>query len=449
MRKYFGTDGIRGIANRHPMTPELSLRLGKALAEYLVPKHGRPKVLIGKDTRLSGYMIETSLTSGLVSMGCDVLLAGPMPTPAVAHLTKSMGAQAGIVISASHNPAEHNGIKIFDGEGYKLSDSAELEIESHMGDDNFNHRTFYGNNLGKAFRIDDASGRYIAFAKTFVDNLSLEGLKIVVDCANGAAYNVAPLIFSELGAETIVINNTPDGGNINLNCGAMHPEAVAGKVKEHKADAGIALDGDADRLVVCDEKGSVAGGDALLALFAKDAKERGMLKGNTLVSTVMSNLALDDAAESLGIKVIRSKVGDRYVIEEMRKGGYSLGGEQSGHIIFNDYSTTGDGILSALRLLAVMKKEGKPLSELTGIVKPYPQKLLNIPVKEKKELSEMKGLQEKLSRFQKELTGKGRILVRYSGTENIARVMAEAKDEEKVKEITEALADEIGKEVGL
>jgi len=448
-RKLFGTDGIRGIANKHPMTPEIALRLGKALAEFLLSKNKEAKVVIGKDTRLSGYLFENALTAGLVSMGCDVLLVGPIPTPGVAHLTKSMACQAGIVISASHNPAEHNGIKIFDNEGYKLSDKAELEIESHMNDDNFNHRSFYGNNIGKAYRIEDAQGRYIEFAKTFVKNRSLNGLKIVVDCANGAAYSVAPQILSELGAEVIPINNTPDGFNINLECGATHTKGLQKIVVAEKADIGLALDGDADRLIVCDEKGEIINGDSLLALFSKEFSEKGSLKKNTLVATVMSNLALDEAMKKINVNVVKTKVGDRYVIEEMKDNGYSLGGEQSGHIIFGSYSTTGDGILSSLQILKILNKSGMKLSELGRIVQPYPQLLININVKEKKDLQEIVSLQEKTLAYEKELGNTGRILLRYSGTENIARVMVEAKDKEKVKEIAEDLADEIRKEIGV
>lgn len=448
-RNYFGTDGMRGIANRHPMTAEISMKLGKALAEFLISKYGKSKVVIGKDTRLSGYMFETALTSGLVSMGCDVYLAGPIPTPAVAHLAKSLDSNAGIMISASHNPADHNGIKIFDGKGYKLSDEDELEIESHMEGGNFNHRSYFGNNLGKAFRIDDARSRYIEFAKTSIGSSSLKGLKVVIDCANGAAYSVAPPIFSELGAEVVSINDLPNGNNINHNCGALHPGQMQKKVKKVSADLGIALDGDADRIIVCDEKGKIMDGDALLAIFAEDLLKRERLSRKTVVATVMSNLAFDEAMSSLGVSVVRAKVGDRYVIEEMCKGKYSLGGEQSGHIIFGDYSTTGDGILCGLELMRIMKESKSKLSELSKILKPYPQILININVKEKKDFEKMPQLQKKFLLYKKELGNKGRILLRYSGTEKLARVMVEAKNMKQVKKIAGGLADEIRKEIGL
>ena len=448
-RNYFGTDGLRGIANRHPMTAEISMKLGKALAEFLISEYGKSKVVIGKDTRLSGYMFETALTSGLVSMGCDVYLAGPIPTPAVAHLAKSLDLNAGIMISASHNPADHNGIKIFDGEGYKLSDEDELEIESHMDEGKFNHRSYFGNNLGKAFRIDDARSRYIEFAKSSIGSSSLKGLKVVVDCANGAAYSVAGQIFAELGAEVIAINDRPDGSNINKGCGALHPEQMQKKVKKVSADLGIALDGDADRIIVCDENGKLMDGDALLAIFAEDLLKRNKLAKNAVVATVMSNLAFDEAMSFLGVSVVRAKVGDRYVIEEMRKGGYSLGGEQSGHIIFGDYSTTGDGILCGLELMRIMKESGSRLSALSKVLKPYPQLLVNVPVREKKDFEKMPALQKKLSIYEKELGNKGRILLRYSGTEKLARVMVEAKDSKQVKKIAGDLSDEIRKEIGL
>ncbi len=450
MKKLFGTDGIRGVANLHPMTPEMAVKIGKAIAHYFREQNekGRHRIVIGKDTRLSGYLLETALTSGIVSSGVDVLLVGPMPTAAIAHLAKSLNADAGIVLSASHNPAEDNGIKIFDGKGYKLTDAVEEKIEQLVFSEKINNEHIRGNKIGKAHRVDDAKGRYIEFAKHSIRNAPLDGIRIVLDCANGAAYSVAPDIFSELGADVIVLNNKPDGLNINLNCGALHPEVIQNAVVEHNADIGIALDGDADRVIVCDGSGKDVNGDHLMAIFARDLKEKGMLKENAFVATVMSNLGLEKAAEREGIKIIRTMVGDRYVIEEMKSLGLVFGGEQSGHIIFGNYCTTGDGIITALQLLNIMKSSGKKLSELTDIMKPFPQILININVKGKKPFEEMKGVRNKIKEIENRLGKDGRVLVRYSGTENIARVMVEGLSQKEIKEMADEIANEIKKEIG-
>ena len=446
MQKLFGTDGIRGKANHYPMTPETALLVGKAVAKYFRKKNGRMhRIVIGKDTRLSGYMLETALTSGIVSMGVDVLLVGPMPTPGIARLTTSMNADAGIVLSASHNPAEDNGIKIFDSKGYKLNDAAENEIEEIIS---HGSEGLTGSEIGKAYRINEAKGRYIEFAKSTIGNVSLAGLKVVVDCANGAAYGVAPRIFSELGAEVIALNVSPDGTNINLDCGALYPEQMCEAVKKNKADIGIALDGDADRVVFCNEKGELLNGDSVLAMAAIGLKVRKKLEKDTAVLTVMSNLGLIKFLEKNGVKTIAAKVGDRYVIEEMLNGGYNFGGEQSGHIIFGNHSTTGDGIISALQLMRLIASAGKKLSQLTPQIEFYPQVLLNIKVKEKKPINKMNPVQDAISIAEKTLGGDGRVLVRYSGTENIARVMVEGKDKNVVEGLAGKISVAIKKEVG-
>src|SRR3989344_5844792 len=350
-RELFGTDGVRGKANHYPMTPELILKLGKAIALHFEKKGVTPKVVIGKDTRLSGYMLETALTSGLVSMGATVCLVSPIPTPAVSFLARTLAADAGIMISASHNPAEDNGIKIFDSRGYKLSDEDEHKIEKILFSDELNNGFHDGRAIGKAFRIEDAQQRYREFAKSSVNGVSFKGLKLVIDCANGAGYKVAPQILSELGAEVIAINNQQDGWNINLECGATHISGLAKKVVEQKADIGIALDGDADRLIVVDASGKEVNGDRIMAALALDLKSKGKLALNTVISTVMGNIGFEKHMASNGVNIIRTKVGDRYVIEEMLRSNANFGGEQSGHIIFGDYSTTGDGIIAALQVL--------------------------------------------------------------------------------------------------
>lgn len=452
-KRLFGTDGIRGLANRDPMTPEISLRLGKALTCILkqasIETH-KPKIVIGKDTRLSGYIFEQALSSGIASMGADVLLVGPLPTPAIAFLTSSMRADAGIVISASHNPYEDNGIKIFDRNGFKLPDDEELKIEKLIFGNGDELIKSSPEHIGKAFRMDDAPGRYVVFAKnSFPNDLTLEGIKIVLDCANGAAYKVSPIIFQELGAEVITIGVEPDGTNINTQCGSLNPELLRSKVLESGADIGIALDGDADRVIFCDEKGTIVDGDKIIAVCADEMIKRGNLKGDAVVTTIMSNMALENFIRSKGLDFIRTEVGDRYVVEAMRSRKCNLGGEQSGHIIFLDHTTTGDGTLAALQVLAIMKSEGKKLSELSSIIDPYPQLLLNVRIKKKKELGEITGLTDLISKNNKRLKGKGRINIRYSGTEPISRVMVEGEDVTLIKEIADELASLIEKDIGV
>jgi len=447
-RKLFGTDGIRGKANIYPMTPEIALKVGKAVA-CTIKDNKDPKIVIGKDTRLSGYMIETALASGIISMGVDVYLVGPMPTPAVALLTKSLNAHAGIVITASHNPYEDNGIKIFDGDGFKLPDDAEKKIEDIMeSDKDDKHKEKNGHTIGKAYRLNDAKGRYIEFAKSTIKDFNLSGLKIVLDCANGAAYYVAPRIFSELGAEVIVLNDKPNGLNINMGCGATHPEVAAEKVKKEKADVGITLDGDADRLIVCDENGEVIDGDFILSFCALEMKKKGKLSNDTLVVTDYSNLGVDEALKKEGIKVIRTENGDRYVIEAMRYGDYNIGGEVTGHMIFSDYVTTGDGIISALQFLRHIKENKIKVSDVNKILNKYPQITLSFNVKEKKPFGEMPEVSKNIDKVNSKLKNKGRSLIRYSGTQNMCRIMIEGKDEKEITEMANAIADSIKKEVG-
>src|SRR5512144_3278783 len=384
MRKLFGTDGVRGIANLEPMTSETAMQLGRAAAHLFKRRAGRHQIVIGKDTRVSGYMLESALTSGICSMGVDVLLVGPLPTPGVAFLTRSMRADAGVVISASHNPYQDNGIKFFSADGFKLPDEVEAEIEDLIANDRLDHLRPTATSIGKAYRIDDAAGRYIVYAKsTFPKHLTLEGLTVVVDCAHGAAYRVAPAVLEELGAKVIVIGNTPDGKNINRGFGALHPETMCKVVKKTSANLGIALDGDADRLIVSDEHGNVVDGDAVMAICGLDLIRRRALPKKTLVATVMSNMGLDQCLAKAGGKVVRTRVGDRYVVEEMRKGGYSFGGEQSGHLIFLDHMTTGDGMVAALNVLSIMVEEGRPMSELARCMERTPQVLVNVKVQKK------------------------------------------------------------------
>ncbi len=431
--KLFGTDGIRGTANEFPITPEVALRAGKAIAEVLSgSEHTRNRVIIGKDTRISGYMLETALTSGLVSSGMDVFLVGPMPTPAVAHLTKSMGCAAGIMLTASHNPYEDNGLKIFGPDGYKLPDELEEKIEDFILSDAAPKTITPPEKIGKATRIDDARGRYIEFAKQTAGNISLHGLKIVVDCGNGAAYFVAPLIFRELGAEVISMATQPDGMNINHRCGALYPEAAGELVKQHGADLGISLDGDADRAIFTDAHGNTISGDRIIALCALSLQKRKQLHGDTVAVTVMSNLGLHAAMEKAGIKVLTTGVGDRQVIEALRAKGHSFGGENSGHLIFADYATTGDGILSALQVLRVMKESGKSLHELAQCMEEYPQQLESFKVPAKPPLETLTDFQLLLKEADEALGKNGRQLIRYSGTENKARVLVEHPDPEMV-----------------
>ena len=433
MKKLFGTDGIRGRANSYPITPELALLVGKATAKVLGGASGHKRVVLGKDTRISGYMLENAITSGLLSMGMDVLAVGPMPTPAVAHLTKSMGAVCGIMITASHNPACDNGIKIFAEDGFKLPDSVELEIEKEILGGKLAEDGVPGEAIGKAYRIEDARGRYIEFAKGSIRNLSLRGLKLVLDCANGAAYSIAPPIFRELGAEVIETAVKPNGLNINDGCGALHPENMGELVRKYGADAGIALDGDADRVIFCDAAGNEVNGDRIIGMLALSFQREKKLASDTVVVTSMSNLGLSRAMKQMGIRVEVTDVGDRYVIERMRAGGFNVGGEQSGHIIFMDYATTGDGIISALHVLKLMKESGKPLAELAGFMTVFPQELCSFAVARKTPLDELSLLPAEIAACRAALGESGRTIVRYSGTENKIRILVEAEAEADVK----------------
>ncbi len=446
-RKLFGTDGIRGVANVYPMTAEVAVRLGKAIAVHFRNESSKTKILIGKDTRVSGYMFESALAAGITSMGADVQLVGPLPTPAIAYLTTGMRANAGIVISASHNAYHDNGIKIFGSDGFKLPDASELAIEKTVLAED--PPQIDSDQIGKAIRIDDAGGRYLEFLKhSFPRDLNLDGLRIVLDCANGAAYKVAPWVFKELGAEVILMGVHPDGFNINKECGSLYPDSVSRKVRETRADIGICLDGDADRVILIDEKGDIVDGDKIIGLCAIALKNRGLLNNNTVVTTVMSNLGLEIAMENEGIKLVRAAVGDRHVVSEMRKGNFSLGGEQSGHIVFADHSTTGDGTLAALQVLAIQRRERKPLSEIAKIMTALPQTLVNIIVKEKPEIDSIPGFSDELARVVEELGDKGRVLVRYSGTEPKARIMIEGPDEKTIAVYAERLSEKMRASIG-
>jgi phosphoglucosamine mutase len=442
-RHLFGTDGVRGMANEAPMLPELALQLGRAVT--FVAGRGKthmPRVLIGKDTRLSGYMLETAIAAGVCSMGGKVLLCGPVPTPAVAHLTVSMRADAGIVISASHNPYADNGIKIFGGDGFKLPDESELEIERLMQNDALLGARPTGPGIGRAEKLEDSRGRYVAYVKnTFPRELSLDGVRIVVDAAHGAAYRVAPAVFTELGATVTAIGVKPNGVNINKDVGALHPDNVRAEVVKRRAQIGIALDGDADRLIVADEKGQIVDGDVVMAMCATRLLRDGELKKKTLVATVMSNLGLERAIEGQGGRMLRTQVGDRYVVEAMREGGYNLGGEQSGHLIFLDHASTGDGIVAALQVLAIMARTGKPLSELAQTaMERVPQVLENVTLPAKRQLDDMKGLSTLTSKVTKELGNEGRILVRWSGTEPKLRIMIEGPNEDRIRQWAKDMA---------
>lgn len=448
-RKYFGTDGIRGVANKAPLDPETLVRLGKAVAKYFLGSKGHHRILIAKDTRLSGYMIETALASGITSMGADVLLCGPLPTPGAAYLTRSMRADAGIMISASHNPFEDNGIKIFADDGFKLPDEIEFELESLMIPKSLDAEHADPAHMGKARRIDDAVGRYLVYLKTcFPRELTLEGIKIGFDCANGAGYVVAPLVCEELGGFIETRGASPNGRNINSGFGSLFPEVVRELVIERNLDIGVSLDGDADRAVFVDEKGNVLDGDVVLALCAIDQEKRGLLKKNCIVATVMSNLGLEKMLEPYDIEVVRAPVGDRYVLEEMKKLGVELGGEQSGHTIFLEHATTGDGILSALRLLEIMAREQKSLSELASGFVRFPQKLINVKVKEKPDLMGIDEIRTVIEQKEQELKNTGRVVVRYSGTENKARVMVECESEDDCKRHAQDIAEVIERLLG-
>jgi len=447
LRRLFGTDGVRGVANTDPMTVETALALGQAAAHLFRGKNGRHKIVIGKDTRLSGYMFETALSAGICAMGGDVLLVGPMPTPGIAFLTHSMRADAGVVISASHNPYPDNGIKFFGRDGFKLPDDVEDRIESLMYGEHLKENRPPSPQIGKAHRIDDATGRYIVYLKsTFPANLSLERLRIVVDCANGAAYRIAPQVFAELGAEVIPIGVSPNGVNINDQCGSLYPEVVAAKVQEARADIGISLDGDADRVIVVDEKGGILDGDRIMAICAGEMARKGRLAKNTVVATVMSNIGLELYLKERKIKLLRAPVGDRYVVEAMRAGAYNFGGEQSGHLIFLDHATTGDGVLAALQLLGTMVESGKKLSELGRKLAVFPQMLHNIRMKHRVPLESMKGFRKAQAEFEKALGSRGRIVVRYSGTEPLLRIMAEGENRDEIEAIVKALGEKAREE---
>jgi phosphoglucosamine mutase len=442
MRNIFGTDGVRGVANVYPMTSEMAMKVGRAVAFICRQGKRRHRVLIGKDTRLSGYMLETAIASGVCSMGVDVLLVGPLPTPGIAMLTQGMRADAGVVISASHNPFQDNGIKIFDSFGFKLPDQEEERIERFLLESELDGFRPTAHAIGKAFRIDDASGRYVVALKhIFPKEQTLEGVKIVVDCAHGAAYRVAPEVFEELGATVILIGAKPDGRNINRNCGSLHPEIMIQAVRRHHADLGIALDGDADRVVMASEKGELLDGDHMLAICAKHMLSKKLLKKNAVVATVMSNLGLDRALKEMGIRLVRGAVGDRYVVEKMRDGGYNLGGEQSGHLIFLDHATTGDGVVAALMVLSVMLHEQKPLSDLAKVMKAVPQVIVNRAVAEKKPIGELPKVQKAVRGVERLLRNNGRVLVRYSGTENKVRIMVEGNDRKKIEQYAAQISE--------
>ncbi len=450
MKKLFGTDGVRGVANIEPMTAEMALQLGRAIAYVFKKEKRRHRIVIGKDTRLSGYMLESAMMAGVCSMGVDAVMVGPLPTPGIAFITSSMRADAGVVISASHNPYQDNGIKFFSREGLKLSDAMEMEIEKFIFEEfgDPGHRPT-ASELGKAYRVDDAIGRYVVFAKgTFPQDLTLDGLKIVVDCGNGATYKVAPEVFYELGAEVFPIGVEPDGENINKDCGSLYPELLSKEVKKRGAHIGIALDGDGDRCILVDEKGTVIDGDYVMAILALGMLKEGTLNKKTLVATIMSNSGLDEAITSAGGKVTRTEVGDRYVVKEMIKNGYNLGGEQSGHIVFLDHTTTGDGTITALQILARMVRENKKLSELSGCMERYPQVLLNVKVKEKKDLGKTTSISAALESVKKRLSGKGRAFIRYSGTEPLARITVEGQNEEEINVMAKELAEVVEKELG-
>jgi len=444
--RLFGTDGIRGRINRSPMTPEQVLRIGMAAAKALRKEHGRNMVIIGKDTRLSGYMIESALTAGICSMGMNVILTGPLPTPGIAFLTRALRLDAGVVISASHNSFEDNGIKFFSADGFKLPDALEARIEALVTDERLGSKRPSGAQIGKAFRLDDATGRYIEYIKSTISRgTTLEGLRVVVDCANGAAYKVTPWVLRELGAEVVTINDKPDGVNINAGCGSLHMEGLCDAVRQHRADAGIAHDGDGDRTLMCDDRGNLVDGDKILGIWALQMKKEQRLRENTVVSTVMSNLGLENYLSGHGIKLYRTKVGDRFVTEKMLGAGCVLGGEPSGHIICLDCNTTGDGPVTALHVLCAMKKENASLSELAADIKFYPQVLINVPVEKKTDIKAFPEIAQAIREAESSLGSSGRVLVRPSGTEHAIRVMVEADDEKLVGKLAGRIAEVIKK----
>jgi phosphoglucosamine mutase len=449
MGKLFGTDGIRGEANRYPMDANTAFAVGQAVVSVLKKPGHTTKVIIGKDTRLSGYMLESALESGVTSMGGVPYLVGVLPTPGIAYITESMRADAGMVISASHNPYQDNGIKVFSGAGFKLSDAQEETIEGLMLGGKLPEMVPAPHDMGRAYRLDDATGRYIVFLKnTFPRSLSLEGMKIVLDTANGATYRVAPETFTELGADVTVIHNTPDGLNINENCGSQHTDDLKKAVVESGAAVGLAFDGDGDRLIAVDEKGNEITGDQILVICAKMLKDEGRLKNDLLVSTIMSNMGLSVACKKYGFKNHAAKVGDRYVLEDMQRLGGVLGGEESGHVIFLDHHTTGDGLLTALQLLAAMLKAGKPLSELAKLMDVFPQKLINVDVKSKPPIDTVPAIVEAIKQVESDLGDQGRVLVRYSGTQNMCRVMIEGPTAEVTEKYAQQLAEVVKTAIG-
>lgn len=448
-KKLFGTDGIRGIANKFPMTTEIAMQLGRAAAYIFKHDDRRSRIVIGKDTRLSGYMIENALAAGICSMGVDVLLVGPLPTPGIAFITASMRADAGVVISASHNPYQDNGIKFFARDGFKLPDELELKIEELIFSEKIDSLRPTAEAVGKAFRVDDAMGRYIVFLKnTFPRELDLSGMKIVLDCAHGAAYRVAPAVFEELGADVIPYGIKPDGTNINKHCGSTCPDVITAAVREHNADLGIALDGDADRCIFVDENGHIVDGDHIMAICGLDMIQKGTLAQKTVVATVMSNLGLDIALRKAGGQVVKTDVGDRYVVEEMRRHGYCFGGEQSGHLVFMNHNTTGDGMISALQVLAIMQGRGKRLSELAAVMTSLPQVLVNVRVRERKPLESMPEVSNMIDDLEQQLGESGRILIRYSGTEPLMRIMIEGPDQGLITVMANGVADQVMKLIG-
>jgi phosphoglucosamine mutase len=445
-RKLFGTDGVRGVANVYPMTSEIALKLGRAVSHVFKERHGRGRIVVGKDTRLSGYMLEQAIASGICSMGLDVWLVGPLPTPGIAFITSSMRADAGIVISASHNPYQDNGIKIFSGDGFKLPDELEYEIETMIMDDTIDTLRPVASKIGKAHRIDDAVGRYIVFLKNiFPQPYSLDGLKIVVDCAHGATYKVAPSVFEELGAHVISCGVDPDGANINKDCGTLYPGMLSEQVVANNAHIGIAFDGDGDRVLFVDEKGNVVDGDTTMVILAKFLKEKNQLKNGTLVATIQSNMGVEESLKGHGVSVVRTDVGDRYVLETMLKNGYNLGGEKSGHIVFLDHNTTGDGMVTALKMLNILCEKGMTLTDLCKGYKEFPQVEKNVKVKKKKPIEEVKPLKNVISNVEKKLGRNGRVVVRYSGTEMLLRVMIEGKDKAKVEAYAEEIVESASK----
>jgi phosphoglucosamine mutase len=454
--KIFGTDGVRGVANVEPVTAETALKLGRAAAHVFtqlnprtLPEGARPKIVLGKDTRRSGYMLENALVAGITSLGVDVLVIGPLPTPGVAYITRSLRADAGVVLSASHNPYQDNGIKFFRHDGYKLDDQVEAQIEDLVFTGKIDNIRPTAGNIGRATRIDDALGRYVEFAKaSFPRKMSLEEMRVAVDVANGAAYKSTPCILRELGAEVVVVHNEPNGMNINDRCGSTYPEEIQRVVKESGANVGITHDGDADRVLLCDENGEIVDGDEILAIAALDLLKSGQLRDNTLVATQMSNFGLEDAISVSGGKVIRTNVGDRYVIQEMMKKNLNLGGEQSGHMIFRDFTTTGDGIVSALQILRIMHMTGQPLSKLKKCLKKYPQAQRNLAVKSKPPIEELREVVKLREEVERELAGKGRVLLRYSGTEPKIRLLIEGREFDKIDKHANRIADAIQTAIG-